>query len=164
MKIGLICDSVVTLVMGGGTTAWAVLSRDSGIALVAVATWLFLAVAWTFVLTVNRGLWAPSAVDTATFLELSVRRCQAALTAVWLAAALFAAEIAFGLSWAYLHLSARPPLWQWLLLGSLRIDIVWLCTLGFIAALLWYRSRKRRELAQLLNLSEEMDGQRAAEL
>ena len=112
MKIGLVGDSIVTIVIGGGSTAWAVLSKDSGMGLVAVAAWLFLAVAWTFVLVSNRGLWKPSAVDTATFVDLSVRRCQTAIAAVWFAGALFLAEIAFGLSWAYLHMTERPRLAQ----------------------------------------------------
>jgi len=156
MKIGLVCDALVTLVIGGGSTAWAVMSRDPGMALVAVASWLFLAAAWMFVIVANRGIWEPTAVDAATFLDLSVRRCQAALTGVWFAATLFVAEIVFGLSWAYLHMEGRPPIARWLLFGSVRIDIVWLCTIVFFAALVWYRSRKRRELAQLLNLSAEI--------
>ena len=156
MKIGLICDTVVTLVMGGGTTAWAVLSKDSAIGLVAVATWLFLAAAWAIVLTVNRGLWAPSAVDAAVFMDLSIRRCQAALIAVWFAGVLFVAEIVFGLSWAYLHSAMHTSVWKWLLFGSLRIDIVWGCTIAFFGTLVWYRNKKMKELVRLLSLHDEM--------
>ena len=39
-----------------------------------VGAWLLLAAAWTFTLTVNRGNWSPSSLDTASFVELSVRR------------------------------------------------------------------------------------------
>ena len=41
MKIGFIADSVVTLVMGGGSIARAVRSMDPDVMLVAAATWLF---------------------------------------------------------------------------------------------------------------------------
>ncbi len=156
MKIGLAGDTVVTVVMGGGTTTWALLSRDSGIALVALATWLFLAIAWACALTVNWGLWRPVTVDAASFVDLSIGRCRAALKAVWLAGILFVAEIAFGLSWAYLHSAIQTGIRKWLLFGSLRVDIVWACTAAFFGGLVWYRSRKRRELIRLLNLRDEI--------
>lgn len=157
MKIGLLADTVVTVVMGGGATAWAFLSSEPGVGLVAVATWLFLAAAWIFVLTANRGLWAPSALDTAAFVDLSVRRSRSALTTTWFAGGLFLCEVAFGLGWAYKHsVHGHTPLGSWLLFSSLRIDIVWICTIAFFGAMVWYRRKKRAELASLLRLGEEM--------
>jgi hypothetical protein len=163
MKIGLLADALVTIVMGGGTTAWAFLSPEPGIGLVAIATWLFLAAAWVCVLMVNRGLWAPSALDTATFVDLSVRRCQSALTTTWFAAGLFVSEVAFGLGWGYKHsVQERGPLGNWLWFSSLRIDIVWICTVAFFGAMAWYRWKKRAELTSLLKLRGEMTAQNAA--
>jgi hypothetical protein len=163
MKIGLLADTLVTIVMGGGATALAFLSSEPGVGLVAVATWVFLAAAWAVVLTVNRGLWAPSALDTATFVDLSVRRCQSALTTTWFAAGLFVSEVAFGLGWAYQHsIHGHTALWSWLLFSSLRIDIVWICTVAFFGAMVWYRRRKRAELASLLKLRAEMTAQSPA--
>lgn len=160
MKIGLLADTVVTIVMGGGTTAWALRSTDPDVALVAVATWVFLAAAWAFVLTANRGLWAPSALDTAAFVELSVRRCQSALTTIWFAGALFLCEVAFGLGWGYKHsVQGHAPLGNWLWFSSLRIDIVWICTVAFFGAMAWYRRKKRAELTSLLKLRGEMTAQ-----
>ena len=157
MKIGFIADTVVTLVMGGGSTAWALRSMDPDVVLVAAATWLFLAAAWAFVLLVNRGLWAPSALDTAAFVDLSVRRCQGTLTTTWFAAGLYVSEVAFGLGWGYKHsIQSRMTLWNWLWFSSLRIDIVWICTMAFFGAIVWYRRKKRVELARLLKLREEM--------
>jgi hypothetical protein len=157
MKIGLILDTLVTLVMGGGTTAWAMRSSQPDIVLIPVATWLFLAAAWTFVLTANRGNWAPSGLDTAAFLNLSIRRCRTALSTIWFAVALFVCEIAFGLAWAYTHTTPpRPSLLTWLWFSSLRIDIVWMCSLAFLAGILWYRKKKQAELASLLDLLAEM--------
>jgi hypothetical protein len=157
MKIGLIADTVVTIVMGGGSTAWAVRSMDPDVVPVAVATWLFLAAAWAFVLMVNRGLWAPSALETAAFADLSVRRCQSVLTTIWFAAGLFVAEVAFGLGWGYKHsIQGRIPLRNWLLFSSLRVDFVWLCTIAFFGAIGWYRRKKRAELVSLLKLRGEI--------
>ena len=156
MKIALITDIVVTVVIGGGSTAWAVLSKDSGVALVAVAAWIFVIAAWVFVLRVNRGLWRPSAMDAATFVDLSVKRCEGALKAVLFAGILFVAEIAFDLSWIYVRLNMQQSWWRWVLFGSVRTDIVWIGTVVFFSGLVWYRARKRRELDRLLQMREEI--------
>ena len=158
MRIALLADIVVTVVMGSGWTAWALLSKDSGLAVVAVAVWIFLVAAWIFVLRVNRGLWRPSAMDAATFVDLSVRRCEGALKAVWFAGILFVAEIAFDLSWIYVRLDMRQSWWRWLLFGSVRTDIVWIGTVVFFSGLVWYRARKRLELDRLLQMREEILG------
>ncbi len=156
MKIGLAGDIFVTVVIGGASTAWALLSGQKGAGWVALAAWLFLATAWTFVLIANRGLWAPSAMDAATFMDLSIRRCQASLTATWFAATLFVAEIAFALSWAYTHAEQDESIGKWLLFSSVRIDTVWISTLAFAIGLVWYRNKKKRELARLLDLRRGM--------
>lgn len=157
MKIALTCDALVTVVMGGGATLWATRSSIAGAALVAIATWIFLAAAWAFVLTTNRGLWAPSALDASSFLDLSIRRCRGALVTTWFAAILFLSEVAFGLSWAYIHsVTEHPPLLVWLWFSSMRIDIVWACTLAFFGAMVWYRRKKQAELARLLDLLDQV--------
>lgn len=157
MKIALIADILVTIVMGGGTTGWAVRAPQPDIVLLAAATWVFLAAAWTFTLTVNRGKWSPSAQDTAAFVNLSVRRCRGRLAAVWFASGLFLFQIVFVLGWVYRNSPAhRQPLLTWLLFGSTPIDIVWLCTLAFFSFLVWYQRKKRAELIYFLNLRGQM--------
>jgi len=159
MKIALMADILVTIVMGGSTTMWALRSPQPDIVLLAVATWLFLAAAWTFTLTVNRGNWSPSAPDTATFVDLSVRRGRSRLAAVRFAAGFFLCEIVFCLGWVYDHTpEQRKPLLPWLFFSSLPIDLVWLSTLAFFGFLVWYRRQKRAELAYLLSLREELIG------
>jgi hypothetical protein len=157
MKIGLLADILVTIVIGGGTIVWALRSPQSDIVLLAAVTWLFLAAAWTFALRVNRGNWSPSTLDTASFVELSVRRCRGRLAAVRFGAILFVCNIVFCLGWVYNHSAdARKPLLPWLFFSSLPIDFAWLATLAFSVFLVWYRRRKRAELAYLLNLSGEI--------
>jgi hypothetical protein len=154
MKIALIADILVTIVMGGGATTWAIRSPQPDIVLLAVTTWLFLAAAWTFALTNIRRVWAPSALDTAAFVELSIRRCRGQLAAIRFAACLFLCELMFCLGWVYNHSAEdRKPLAVWLFFSSISIDVVWLCTLLFFGFLAWYRRKNRAELAYLLNLS-----------
>jgi hypothetical protein len=157
MKIGLLADILVTIVIGGGTIVWALRSPQSDIVLLAAVTWLFLAAAWTFTLTVNRGSWSPSTLDTASFVELSVRRCRGRLAAVWFGAILFLCNIVFCLGWVYNHSpEARKPLLPWLFFSSLASDIIWLATLAFSVFLVWYRRRKRAELAYFLDLRGQL--------
>ena len=157
MRIALIGDVLVTLLIGGGAIAWAVRRPQPDIVLLALTTWLFLAAAWTFTLTVHRRHWSPSAEDTATFLVLSVRRCRGRLAAVWFGAGLFVSEIAFCLGWIHLHNSdKRQSLWNFLWFSSAAIDMVWGATLVFFVALLWYRRRKVAELENLLRMRREL--------
>ena len=157
MKINLIGEILVTIIIGGAIVGWAAHSPDAGIVLLAVGTWVYIAIAWTFGLIVNRGSWLPSAQGTAAFIDLSVRRCRGRLAAVWFAVVMFLLQVAFVLGWVY-HYSPvhRTPLLTWLFFGSIPIDIIWLCSVAFFVFLVWYRRRKRAELAYLLGLQEQM--------
>ena len=157
MKVGLIADILVTIVMGGGSTVWALYSPEPDTILLSAVIWLFLAAAWTIVLTFSRGAWFPSALDAAAFVDLTVRRCRGALAAIRFAAGLYLCEIAFSLGWIH-HYSpeGRKPIWTWLFFSSLRIDIIWLATLAFFGFLIWYRRSQRAELAYLVNLGQSV--------
>jgi len=157
MKISLAGDILVTIVIGGGSTAWALLSSQKDAGYVAFGAWMFIAAAWMFVLMTNRGLWSPSAMDAASFMDLSIRRCRASLAATWFAATLFVAETVFGLGWVYRHADLHESIRRWLLFSSIRIDLVWISTIAFAAGLLWFRARKKRELARLLDLRRGME-------
>ena len=153
MKISLVADILVTVVIGGGTVGWARRSPQTDIVVLAAATWLFLAAAWTFRLTVHRGNWSPSGLDTTAFVEFLIRRCRATLAATAFGAGLFLCEIVFCLGWIYHHSpEPRTPFWAWLFFTSLPIDIVWVSTVAFFGFLIWYRRRKQVELAYLENM------------
>jgi len=156
MKLGLIAEILVTITIGGATAGSAVYSPQPENVLLAVGTWVYIAIAWTFGLIVNRGNWSPSGQDTAAFVDLSVRRCRGRLAAVWFSACLFVCQIVFVLGWVYRNSPAhRRPLSTWLFFGSIPIDVVWVCTVLFFAFLVWYQRRKRAELAWLLGLREQ---------
>jgi|ERR1700728_430187 hypothetical protein len=159
MRIGLLGDVAVTLVIGGGSIAWAMRAGNAEFVPVAIAAWVFLAAAWIFVLMANRGLWSPSAMESSAFIDLSIRRCRRTLATLWFAVALFFAEVAFGLGWAYTHsVKGRASLMAWLLFSSPRVDVVWLVTALFLGGVVWYRRRKQDELARLLELRHQMSG------
>jgi hypothetical protein len=121
-------------------------------------TWVFLAAAWAFATAINRGNWSPSALDTAAFVDLSLRRCRSRLATVWFGAGLFLCEIGCCLAWVYNYYpKPRKHLWTWLFFSSLPIDFVWLATLAFFGGLVWYRRKKRAELAYLMDLRRPME-------
>ena len=153
LKIGIAADIVVTVAIGGGVIALAARSPQPDMLLLAAATWSFIAVAWAFRLIISRGLWSPAAIDTAAFVDLSVRRCRAQLKATVFGAGLFVVEMAFCLGWIYRHSAPRVPLLGWLF-GSVFNGLVWLFSLAFFICLVCYWRKKRAELAWLRTLSE----------
>ena len=156
MKLALLADIVVTVVIGGATTLWAIKSPDPGTFWLDMGTWVMIAIAWAFSTTVNRGNWAPSAQNTTAFVEISLRRCRARLAAAWFAAAFYLAQTAFVLGWVYLHSPARQiPLSQWLWFSAIPIDLIWICTAVFFLALAWYARKKRAELLYLTRLRDQ---------
>ncbi len=154
MKIGLAADVVVTVVFGGGTIAWASRSPHPDVVLLTLATWSFLVAAWAFALAVHRHNWAPSAENTVTFLDLSIRRCRARLASVWFGAGLCISELVFYLGWINYHDSIRQqPLGTFLS----SVPEVWIAALAACAGLLWYRRRKAAELRNLLEMRSELN-------
>ena len=99
------------------------------------------------------GLWSTAAVDTASFLDLSIKRCQAQIKAMRFGAGLFVCELAFCLGWVYRYSATRVPLLTWLF-GSVFNWLVWLFSLAFFVFVVWYGRKKRAELAWLLSLSD----------
>jgi hypothetical protein len=152
MRIVIAADILVTVVIGGGTVALAVRAPQPDMVLLAAATWLFIAAAWTFRLVADRGLWSRPAMNTAAFVELLVRRCRARLKATLFAGVLYVCEMAFCLGWIYRHSAGRTALGTWLFFSSAFIDMVWLVTLVFFAFVFWYRRKKRAELVWLRRL------------
>lgn len=95
MKIALIAPLLATVTIGGWTAGWAVRAPQPHIILLAIWTWILIAAAWTFGLRVDCGNWSPSAEDTATFVDVSVRRCRVRLSAIRFAAGFFLVQIVF---------------------------------------------------------------------
>jgi hypothetical protein len=153
LKITIAAEILVTVVIGGGVIALAAISPQPDMLVLAAATWSFIAVAWAFRLSVSRGLWSPAAMNTAAFVDLSIKRCRSQLKATVFGAGLFVVEIAFCLGWIHRHSAPRAPLLAWLF-GSWVNGLVWLFALVFFVFLAGYRRKKRAELEWLLGLRE----------
>jgi hypothetical protein len=152
MRMTLMAEVLVTVVMGGGTTAWAVRSRQPDTMVLAAAVWVFLAAAWTFAIVSRRDCWSPAALNTSAFLDLSIRRCRSAISATTFGTILYFCELLFCLTWVFRHLSQREPIRLEAFLSSGPVAVVWLCTLTYVGFVLWYRRKKRAELSYLLAL------------
>ena len=139
-------EILVTVVIGGATIFVAAIDPRPAKLFLAAATWLFIAAAWIFALISRKNSWSPAAATTSAYLDLSIRRCRAALRSVIFGAILYAVEMAFCLSWVFHETHSLSPT---------TIGIVTLVTLLFAAFLIWYRSRKRSELTYLQSLQEE---------
>ena len=156
MKIALAGDVLVTVVIGGGVSWLAARSPEPAMFVLAAVTWLFIAAAWIFALRINYRNWEPAAMDTAAFVDLSIRRCRGRLTALRFGVVLFVTEIVFCLAWIYLNSpSLHKSLTSWLFFGSVAIDFVWFFTAAFFVFVAWYGRRKRAELKYFLGLARD---------
>src|SRR5262245_54066593 len=94
-------ELVVTLVLGGGSATWAVLSRRTDALVLALGIWVFIVIAWATSLYLRREAWAPTSMSTAAFLDLSILRCRRRRQAIVAQAVLYALILAFDLTWIY---------------------------------------------------------------
>jgi len=75
MRIMLTADILVTLVIGGGTIALALRNPRPATAILAAATWLFIAGAWIFGLSNRKDAWSPSAGAAPISAPLNSEHC-----------------------------------------------------------------------------------------
>ena len=155
MRAMFAADILVTVLIGGGTTAWAIRSSEPDVIALAAATWLFLAIAWMFATVNRRGCWAPAALNASAFLDISIRRCRRGIAAAKFGMMLYGGELLFCLTWIYRRKAAvSPPAF----LTSAPVAAVWICTAVFVLIVLWYQRRKRAELAYFLELQAQSNG------
>jgi hypothetical protein len=148
---GLLWEIAVTIIMGGGSLLWAIVSGRAEVLVLAVAIWGFIAIAWTASLLLRRGAWQPATSTTAAFLNLSILRCERSLQAIVVQAVLYVAILAFDLAWLYWYL--READLSTFLTRPLVVIVVWIGTPVLAGVALWYRGRLRRELDNLRRLA-----------
>jgi len=156
MRWGVVVEIVVTAVFGGGTAAWAMLSRRSDVAILSAGVWLLIAIAWTLSMLLRRGAWQPAGATTAAFMELSILRCERGLQGLRAQVAMFALILAFDLVWLYWS-GGYTSVWTFLTRPAVVV-IAWIGTAVSAAMALWYRRHVRRELTELLRLRKEIEG------
>lgn len=156
MRFMLLVEILVTVVIGGGATAWAARSPEPDVVVLALVVWFLFAATWTFAVVSRRGLWSPGSEDTAAFLDLSIRRCRASVKAATFGTVLYFCEIVFCLAWVYQYRARRQAVPLVDFLGSGTVLMAGLGSLVFLACVVWYRRRKRAELRYLVDLQREM--------
>ncbi len=149
LRFALVCEVLVTILMGGGAIWLAVNTGEPDFAVLALATWMFIAAAWVFGLRNRRGSWSPAAMTSSAYLDVSIRRCRSALRAAVFGMVLFAVEMLFCLGWIYNRTGSPSFLYSIPMVG------VGLATVLFFAGSLIYRARKKTELAGLVKLAAE---------
>lgn len=143
----LIAEIIVTVVMGGGVSAWALAAGRIEATVLAVAVWIFLAIAWTASLLLRRGAWQPLTATTAAFVAVSILRCERSLQAIWIQVALYIVILTFDFVWLYFYLGASSI--RALLMRPPSLVALLVVTPMLAAAATWYRRRLLRELKRL---------------
>ena len=146
-------EIAVTRLFGGGTILWAIRSARADVWVLALFTWISIAMAWAFSLLNTHGLWSPTAESNSEFIDLSIRRCRAQIRSTLFSAALYLFNLSYTLAWVY---RAQAVLPLGVFLHSWNVCVVWAASLIFFVWLVWHRRRKQAELVQLLNLREEL--------
>ena len=149
-------EVLVTLVFGGGTLAWAVVSQRLEAIVLAAGVWSFIAIAWVVGLLLRRDAWAPTALTTQAFLDLSTLRCRRRREAIVAQVVLYVLILTFDLAWIYLATPHRTRYSFVFFLVSPGVAWVWVVT----AVLAWRAVRLRRrlghELARLTALGDQL--------
>ena len=159
MRLMLAADVLVTLVIGGGAIVWTALDPRVETALLLAAVWVFIGAAWIFALRNRKGSWTPASSSTTAFLDVSIRRARGSLRAVRFGAVLYVCEIVFSMSWVYHDVARTSPMTIAQFIALPTSLAVWGVTVAFAAFLVWYRTKKRTELAYLLGLQTELAGE-----
>ncbi|HET9358117.1 MAG TPA: hypothetical protein VFO58_00110 [Vicinamibacterales bacterium] len=154
MRLGLMSEIAVTILMGGGSLLWAIVSERAEVLVLAVAVWGFITIAWTASILLRRGLWQPATSTTAAFLNVSILRCERSLEAIVVQAVLYVVILAFDLAWLYWY-RQETDVWTFLTRPVVLI-VVGIVTPILGAVALWYRGRVRRELENLRRLATSL--------
>jgi hypothetical protein len=149
-----VAEILATVFFGGGSMAAALITRNPDVIYFAIGICVFIVLAWIFTLRSTRGLWAPSAPTTASYVDLSIRRCRWKIADAKYDIAQGLAITVFVLIIDYRIISSvrgePPSLW---LMGGLFIAI---------AAGIWAFLRRkilkvRAELTYLLDLRRQLE-------
>jgi hypothetical protein len=148
-------EVVNTVVLVGGSLAWAIVSRRPEIMTLAAAVCILFAIGWSISIALARGTWKPASATTAAFLDLSILRSRRRLQAVTTQCILYVVILAFDLAWLY-HYRAGASLDVWTFLVSPRILPVWPVTAILAGTAVWYRRKLLREQRTLADLQRQV--------
>jgi hypothetical protein len=153
LKLNLIWPILVTVVIGGAMIWRALRSEQFLDVMLAVETWIFIAVIWAGSLWIARGTWRPLADTTAAFVDLSIRRREANLRGALFGACLFVFQVAF----TVLAVAATSPAGiVAVLTSSFVVVTVWFGVPFALAAFYWFRRRQRPDLERLREVKHQL--------
>jgi hypothetical protein len=137
MRLSFLSAVAVTVIFGGGTTAWAIVSGEADIVVLAVATWVFIAATCAVSWAIEGGLgqWKPTSATTAASVDFSIGRRVATRRAIVAAAVLYAAFAAFVLAWRFQNPAGEAPTDVWSYLAARWI--FWTITALLAALAVW---------------------------
>jgi hypothetical protein len=153
MKIGLIAPILVTIGIGGGFTALALMPATAIDVVLVAEVWFFILVTWAGSLWIARGTWSPLAETTAAFVDVSIRRCRSNVRAATFGAWLYVAQLSFIVLWKFystsIELAALLTAWPVVLIG-------WVGLPAFFAWKSWFARRQRVKLEHFLELERQL--------
>jgi hypothetical protein len=153
MKIGLIAPILVTIGIGGGFTALALMPATAIDVVLVAEVWFFILVTWAGSLWIARGTWSPLAETTAAFVDVSIRRCRSNVRAASFGAWLYIGQLLFILLWKFYTTSIEPvallTAWPVVLIG-------WVGLPAFFAWKSWFARRQRVKLEHFLELERQL--------
>jgi hypothetical protein len=154
IRQGLIAEVTVSVIFGGGSTAWAVGSGRLDVAVLAIGIWTFIAIGWIASTLLRRGIWQPAATTTAAFIEVSILRCERRQQALWIQAVLYVVILSFDLIWLYYYRDETS--FTEMLMHPVVVLFLAIIPPIMAATHVWYRRRLRRELQNLRSLQREL--------
>ena len=113
----------------------------------------FVVLVWASALWLARGTWRPRDESTTAFLEVSIRRCRAALLGVPVALVLYLAELVYVL--VSMHRIEGADFGA-LLRSPQFVAVGWIGGPLYLAGQLWYGGRQRARLARLRELQAQL--------
>ena len=153
LKMNLLGPILVTLVVGGWIASRAVRTGQWIDVLLAIESWLFIAVVWAGCLWIARGTWRPLADTTAAFIEVSIRRRVANLRAAAFGACVYVVQLTL----LVLVLGTASPQGFAAVLTSPQVIVLgWVGVPAVLAALYWFRRRDRADLERLRELKRQL--------
>jgi hypothetical protein len=153
LKLSLVFPILVTVGVGGLVILRALRAPQTVEIVLAVETWIFIAVVWAAALWVARGTWRPLADTTAAFVAVSIHRREANLRGATLGACLYVFQLLF----IVVFLGFVAPGGIGAVVTSPHVIVVgWVGVPIGLAWLHWFRQRQRAELEHLRELERQL--------
>ena len=161
-RLGMLASIAVTVIMGGGTSVWAVRSGEPNALVLAYGVWIFIAVAWALRLQLERERGPrPHAETTVAFLDYAIRSRRVRLQAITASVILYMVLSVFILVWRYRAGSTAADPWAYL--TSSRVVAWHVITVVLAVRAAIQRRRFERELKNLVKMRDALERSEAGQ-